>query len=63
MDEDVKQLLKLILHERMKVKAKLEMFRFMDETDRRKSYMREIDQCLDRMNELNEMYEKIINQL
>jgi hypothetical protein len=62
MDENVKQVLQLILHEKMKLKAKLEILRFKEETDRKKSYQREIDHCLDQMNELDKLYEKIKNQ-
>jgi hypothetical protein len=61
MDENVKQALQLILHEKMKMKAKLEILRFKEETDNKKSYKREIDNCLDQMNELDKLYEKIKN--
>ena len=59
MDENVKQMLQIILHERMKAKAELEIFRFMEATDIRKSYKRKIDELLDRINELSELYEII----
>jgi len=62
MDEYVKQTLQIILHERMKTKAELEILRFKEETDRKKSYKKEIDNCLDRLKELNDMFEKIRNQ-
>jgi len=62
MDEYVKQTLQIILHERMKTKAELEILRFKEETDRKKSYKKEIDKCLDRLKELNDMFEKIRNQ-
>jgi len=62
MDEDVKQLLQIILHERMKTKAELEMYRFREEVDFKKSYKREIDKMLDRIAELDKMYEKLINR-
>jgi len=62
MDEFVKQTLQLILHERMKTKARLEILRFQEETDIKKSYTREIDQCLDRLKELDDLFEKIKNQ-
>ena len=62
MDEYVKQTLQIILHERMKTKAELEFLRFMEETDRKKSYQKEIDKRLDLLNELNDLFEKIRNQ-
>ena len=62
MDEFVKQTLQLILHERMKTKARLEILRFQEETDIKKSYAREIDRCLDRLKELDDLFEKIKNQ-
>ncbi|GHT39260.1 hypothetical protein FACS189437_02090 [Bacteroidia bacterium] len=62
MEENVKQAIALILHERMKCKAALEMLRLVEQTNIKKSYKREIDILLDRMNELNEMYEKLMNQ-
>ena len=62
MDEFVKQALQIILHERMKTKAALEILRFNEETDRKKSYKKEIDKCLDRLNELNDLFDKIRNQ-
>jgi len=62
MDEDVKQALQIILHERMKAKAELEMFRFKEEIDRKKSYKREIDNRLDRIVELDKLYEKLKNR-
>ena len=34
----------------------------MEETDRKKSYQKEIDRRLDWLNELNELFEKIKNQ-
>lgn len=61
MDEFVKQTLQIILHERMKTKAELEILRFQEETDRKKSYKKEIDKCLDRLKELDDMFEKIRN--
>ena len=62
MEEYVKQTLRLILHERMKTKAKLEFLRFKEEIDMKKSYTKEIDKCLDRLKELDDMFEKIRNQ-
>ena len=62
MDEYVKQTLKIILHERMKTKAELEILRFKEKTDRKKSYQGEIDKCLDRLKELDDLFEKIRNQ-
>jgi len=62
MDEDVKQVLQIILHERMKAKAELEMFRFQEEVNLKKSYKREIDERLDRISELDKLYEKLINR-
>ncbi|MCL2652113.1 MAG: hypothetical protein FWD60_13960 [Candidatus Azobacteroides sp.] len=62
MDEYVKQTLQIILHERMKTKAELEVLRFKEETDRKKSYKKEIDKCLDRLKELDSLFEKIRNQ-
>jgi len=62
MEDFVKQTLKLILHEKMKIKAELEILRFKEETDRRKSYLKEINNCLDRMKELDDLFEKIRNQ-
>jgi Arc/MetJ-type ribon-helix-helix transcriptional regulator len=62
MDEYVKQALSLILHKRMQAKAELEKLRFMEQTDRKKSYKKEINLWLDRLNELNELFEKIKNQ-
>ena len=62
MNEYVKQTLQIILHERMKTKAELEVLRFMEETNRKKSYQKEIDKCLDRLNELDDLFEKIRNQ-
>ena len=62
LEENVKQVLEIILHERMKTKATLEMLRFVEETNIRKSYKREIDYCLDRMTELDDLYEKIKNK-
>jgi len=61
-DEDIKQALQIILHERMKAKAELEMFRFKEETDLRKSYKREIDERLDRISELDKLYDKLKNR-
>jgi len=46
----------------MKTKAESEILRFKEETDRKKSYKKEIDNCLDRLKELNDMFEKIRNQ-
>ena len=62
MDEKLRQTLSYILHERMKAKAALESLRLLEETNLRKSYAREIDKCLDRMIELDKLYEKIKNQ-
>ena len=62
MDEFVNQTLKIILHERMKTKSELEILRFMEETDRKKSYKKEIDKCLDRLKELDDLFERIRNQ-
>ena len=62
MNEYAKQTLQIILHERMKTKAELEVLRFREETDRKKSYKREIDKCLDRLKELDDLFEKIRNQ-
>jgi hypothetical protein len=62
MDENVKQALQIIIHKKMQIKAELEMYRFMEETDRKKSYRREIDERLDRMKELDDLYDKIKNQ-
>lgn len=62
MDDYVKQTLSLILHKKMQAKAELERLRFLEQTDRNKSYKKEIDTWLDRLNELNELYEKIKNQ-
>jgi hypothetical protein len=62
MDEYVKQTLKIILSERMKTKAELEILRFKEETDRKKSYQKEIDRCLDRLKELDDLFEKIRSQ-
>jgi hypothetical protein len=46
----------------MKTKARLEVLRFLEETNIKKSYTREIDLCLDRLKELDELIEKIKNQ-
>ena len=62
MDDYVKQTLQIILHERMKTKAKLEIFRFKQEVDLKRDYQKEIDKCLDRLNELDIMFERISNQ-
>ena len=61
MEENVKQAMQIILHERMKTKAKLEFFRFLEEADIKKSYQREINECLDRIRGLDEIYEKLKN--
>ena len=61
MDEDIKQTLQVIIHERMKAKAELEMFRFKEEVDIKKSYKREIDKRLDRILELDKLYEMLKN--
>jgi hypothetical protein len=57
-NEDVKQLPNYILHERMKTKAALERLRLAEMTDIKKSYSKEINKCLDYLNQLDEMYEK-----
>jgi len=62
MGENVKQILNYILHERMKAKAALENLRLLEETNLKKSFAREIDKCLDRMIELDKLYEKIKNK-
>jgi hypothetical protein len=62
MDEDVKKVLQMIVYERMKTKTALEILRFREETDRKKSYQNEIDQCLDRLKELDDLFEKIRNR-
>ena len=62
MDEDVKQTLEMILHERMKTKAALERFRLLEEVNIKKSYQKEINHCLDRLKQLNDLYEKINNK-
>jgi len=62
MDKYIMQTLQIILHERMKTKAKLEFFRFMEETDRKRSFKNEIDKCLDRLKELDDLFNKIKNQ-
>ena len=63
MDENVRQTLSYVLHERMKAKAALENLRLLEETNLKKSYAREIDKCLDRMIELDKIYDKINKQL
>ena len=62
MEEDVKQVLKSILNERMKVKATLEILRILELSNIKKSYQKEINHCLDRMKELDDLYEKINNK-
>jgi hypothetical protein len=62
MDEYVKQTLKIILHKRIETKAELEYYRFKEEADWKKSYTKEIDRCLDRLKELDDLFEKIRNQ-
>ena len=61
MEENVRQLLETILHERMKTKATLEGLRFLTTTNIKKSYQREINFCLDRLKELDDLYKEIIN--
>ena len=43
MENDVKQLMEFIIYQRMKIKAELEPLRFLEETDKKKSYKNEID--------------------
>ena len=62
MEENVKQVLEIILNERMKVKATLEGLRILEQSSIKKSYQKEIDYCLDRLNELDDLYEKIKNK-
>jgi len=59
MENDVKQLMEFIVHQRMKIKAELETLRFLEETDKKKSYKNEINSRLDRMKELDKMFEKL----
>ena len=61
MDEYLKQTLNIILHERMKAKAELEMYRFKAEIDPEKSYKSEINKRLDRILELDKLFEKLSN--
>ena len=61
MEENVRELLEVILHERMKAKATLEELRFMEETNIKKSYQKEINLCLDRLKELDDLYNEIKN--
>jgi len=63
MEENVKQILKIILNERMKVKAMLEGLRFLEQSNIKKSYKKEIDYCLDRLIDLDDLYEKIKNNI
>jgi hypothetical protein len=60
MKENLKQMIALVLHERMKTKAALEMMRALEEDNF--NYKREIDKLLDRMNELDAMYERLIKE-
>ena len=62
MDDYVKQTIQIILHETMKTKAQLEIFRFKQEVDLKRDYQDEINKCLDRINELDIMFERIRNQ-
>ena len=58
MEKDVKQTLEMIIHERMKTKAALEKLRMLDALGVGR-YEREINFCLDRMKQLDDLYEKI----
>ena len=62
MDEDKKHILVTILNERMKTKAALEELRLLETMNIKKSYQKEIDYCLDRMKQLEDLYEKIKNK-
>ena len=62
MDENKKLVLETILDERMKTKATLEALRFLETMNIKKSYQKEIDYCLERMKELEDLYEKIRNK-
>jgi hypothetical protein len=46
MDEYVKQTLRLILQKRMETKTELEIYRFKEETDRKKSYKKKLTDVL-----------------
>ena len=58
MEEEVKQTLEMIIHERMKTKTALEKLRMLEALGVRR-YEREINICLDRMKQLDELYKKI----
>ena len=58
MEKEVKQTLDMIIHERLKIKATLENLRMLEALGVRR-YEREINFCLDRMRELDDLYEKI----
>jgi len=55
MEEDVKQILAMIVHERMKLKVALDRFRILEEMNIKKSYQREIDYCLDCLKQLDDL--------
>jgi hypothetical protein len=59
MEDEEKEVLNMILARRMELKAKLEVFRFLEENNPAKSYQREINEMLDEMNELNELYDRL----
>jgi hypothetical protein len=62
MDEDVKSVLEIILAKRMELKSVLEVLRFLEENNPRKSYLREMDTVLDQINELDALYEQLKNK-
>jgi hypothetical protein len=62
MEEDVKHVLEMILNERMKTKAALEEFRMLEEAKIGRSYQNQINHCLDRLKELDDLYKKIKNK-
>jgi hypothetical protein len=54
------EVLRLLIHERMEAKAKLEMIRAAAESTG-ESFAREVNDLLDRISLLDEAYEKIKN--
>lgn len=62
MDENVKQTLEMIIHERMKTKAALERLRMLEEVSNGKSFNNEIDYCLDQLKRLDDLYDSIKNK-
>ncbi|GHT58728.1 hypothetical protein AGMMS50239_03850 [Bacteroidia bacterium] len=61
MEDDLREVLSLIIHRRMTLKAELEVLRSAETFDLKKSYKGEIDQVLDEMNELEKIYKRLTN--